>query len=171
MLNLVVKIFSVLNSEASIRQISWAIVLATALGFIPASNLLFVLILFLICILRVNLSIAIVAFTLSSGVAYFLSPLFVATGEYLLTLESLKTFWQACYQSDVLRLMHFNQTRVLGSFVIMLVLAAPLYFFSYYLISTYRERFAAWVDKLAIVRVLKASKVYQLYQQTQLRGL
>lgn len=171
MLDLLVKIISVLNSETSIRQISWAIVLATALGFIPASNLLFVLILFLICILRVNLSIAIVSFTLSSGVAYLLSPLFVSLGEYLLTLESLHDFWVACYQSDILRLMHFNQTRVLGAFVSMLVLAAPLYFISYYLVSTYRESFSAWVDKLAIVRVLKASKVYQLYQKTQLRVL
>lgn len=167
MLNLLVKIFSVLNSETSSQQISWAIVLAFALGLIPASNLLFILLLLAIFLLRVNISIAVVAFTLSSGVAYLLSPALVAIGEFLLTKPSLQAFWASCYQSDFLRLLHFNQTRVLGSLVAALVLAAPLYFASMYLVDTYRQQFSQWAQKLAVVKMLKASKVYQLYQQTQ----
>lgn len=167
MLNLLVKIFSVLNSETSSRQISWAIVLAFGLGLIPATNLLFFIVLLLIFLLRVNISMALVAFGLSSGIAYLLSPLLVSTGEFLLTKPELQNFWAACYQSDFMRLLHFNQTRVLGGFVAALLLALPMYFACLYLVDAYRQQFGAWSQKLAIVKMLKASKVYQLYQQTQ----
>jgi uncharacterized protein (TIGR03546 family) len=84
-------------------------------------------------------------------------------GEALLTLPSLKGMWTSMYNSDFWRLAHFNNTLTLGSLVVSLALAVPLFFVSKVLIVQYRAHILAWVQKSRIMQLLKASKFYRLY--------
>jgi uncharacterized protein (TIGR03546 family) len=85
MVNSILKLLKVLNSEAEPGQISLALCFGMVAGFLPffsAANLVIFLIVFLV---RVNLSAFFLATVFFSGVAYFLDPIFHRIGLSMLT--------------------------------------------------------------------------------------
>ena len=164
MLNQLAKLLKALNAETAPWQISLAFVLAMMMGFTPLISLHNLLLLLLVLVLRVNLSAYILALGFFTGMAYLLDPLFIRVGESLLLDPDLKRLWTSLYQSDVWRLAHFNHTLTLGSLVVAAALALPLFFIFRWLIVRYRSHLLAWVRKSQMMQVLKASKLFRLYQ-------
>ena len=163
MLKQLAKLLRALNAETAPWQISLAFILGMTMGFTPFASLHNLLVLLLALVLRVNLSAFILAFGFFSGLAYLLDPLFIRIGESLLLNPELKGFWTGLYNSDFWRLAHFNHTLALGSLVVCLMLALPLFFLFRWLIVNYRSHLLAWVRKSRLMQILKASKVYKLY--------
>jgi hypothetical protein len=58
----------------------------------------------------------------------------------------------------------------LGSFVVALVLVAPLYFFTKWWVAQYRDKIDARVQKWKIVQILKSTKLVQLYNKISKLG-
>ena len=50
-----------------------------------------------------------------SGFAFMLDNAMSGFGEQVLTHPGLQEFWTACYQIELLRLAHFNNTLTMGS--------------------------------------------------------
>ena len=164
MLKQLAKLLKALNAETAPWQISLAFILAMIMGFTPLLSLHNLLILLLALLLRVNLSAFILALGLFSGIAYLLDPLFIRVGESLLLNPNLKEFWTGLYNSDLWRLAHFNHTLTLGSAVVAAVLALPLFFIFRWLIVKYRSHLLTWVRNSKLMQMLKASKLYKMYQ-------
>ena len=164
MLKQLAKLLKALNAETAPWQISLAFILAMVMGFTPLLSLHNLLILLLALVLRVNLSAFILAFGLFSGIAYLLDPLFIRTGESLLLNPNLRDFWTGLYNNDFWRLAHFNHTLTIGSAVIAVALALPLFFLFRWLIVQYRGHLLAWVRQSRLMQMLKASKLYKAYQ-------
>lgn len=164
MLQQLAKLLKALNAETAPWQISLAFVLALVMGFTPLFSLHNLLVLLLALVLRVNLSAFILALGFFSGMAYLLDPLFIRVGESLLLKPELKGFWTGLYQNDFWRLAHFNHTLTLGSAVVSLALSLPLFFLFRWLIVKYRSHVLAWVRRSHMMQVLKASKLFKLYQ-------
>ncbi len=164
MLTQLAKFLKVLNSDSNPGQISLAFALGMILGLTPlwsAHNLIFLL---LVCIVRINLSAFLVGFTFFSALAYLCDPIFNSLGELLLTHQALQPLWTTLYQSDIWRLLHFNHTLTLGSFVLASISAIPVFIIFRYLIIKYRSHVMAWVEKTKLAKWLKASKFYRLYE-------
>lgn len=170
MLQRIAKLLKVLNSEANPAQISLALVLGLIAGLTPVLSLHNVLVLLLACVLRVNFSAFILSTVVFSGIAYLLDPVFVALGEYLLTEQSLQSFWTTLYQVDFWRLLHFNHTVTLGSVLVSLGLSLPAFFLSRFIIIKYRVHIMTWVQKTRLARWLRASKLYDVYSSLELGG-
>lgn len=170
MLKQLAKLLTALNAETAPWQISLAFILGMVMGFTPLLSLHNILVLLLAFILRINFSAFLLAFGFFTGVAYLLDPLFIATGEALLLKPELQGFWTGIYQSDLWRLAHFNHTLTLGSLVVSLAAAVPLFFLFRLLIINYRTHLLAWVRKSHMMQVLKASKLFKLYQATSRVG-
>ena len=164
MLRLLAKLLKVLNSEANPSQISLGLAAGLILGLTPLWSLHNGLLLLLVFLLRVNLSAFFVAFLMFSGFAYLLDPWMERLGESLLTAASLQGLWTSLYQSDFWRLTHFNNTLTLGSLVYALVLAVPLFFLGRLLVVKYRAHILAWVEKFKLVKLMKASRFYRIYE-------
>ena len=164
MIRIIAKFFKVLNSEGDPGQISAAFCLAMIAGFTPVSTPHNLLVLFGALLFRVNLSGFILGFGLFSGIAYILDPLFSAIGLGVLKAGPLEGLWTAMYNSALWRIENFNNSIVMGSLVVCAVLIVPLYMLSNRLILKYRVHVLDWVDKLKIVKALKASKIYDAYQ-------
>lgn len=162
MLEMLAKLLKALNSDRAPGQISSAFVFAMIIGFTPTLGLHSFVLLLLVLILRVHLASFIVAFGLFSGLAYLLDPLFNDIGYQLLTRTEWQAFWTELYQSTAWRVTRFNNTTLLGSLVVSLVLALPLFFLSNWLIKKYRERFLVWINKSKMMQVFRANKFYQL---------
>jgi len=124
------------------------------------------LVVVLIIILRVNISMAIFSFLLCSGIAYLLDPLFHSLGYLLLAqVAALKGFWTILYNTAVTPLTRFNNTIVMGSLIISLVLIIPMFIAVKKGVVLYREKLEAKVQKFKIVKIMKSSKIYSLYER------
>lgn len=164
MITLLAKLLKILNSETAPGQISAGLCLAMFFAFIPLITLQHILILFLVLVLRVNLTGFILGWIFFAAIAFLLDPLFHSLGLFLLTGEALSGFWSALYEMALLRLTRFNNTVVMGGFVLAIILVVPLYMACNALIRRYRQRFMAWVEKTRIAQMVKASRVYAAYR-------
>lgn len=164
MLQIFLKIFRILNSDISPNRIATGFCLGMVLGLTPLMSLHNLFVLFILCVLAVNFAAALLSLGLFTLFAYLLDPLFNQLGSYLLHLPELQSLWLSAYQSDFWRLMKFNNTLVLGSFVAALLAFLPVFFLVKFLIIKYRSKFLVWVQKLRIVQALKSSKWVQRVQ-------
>lgn len=165
-MKLISKLIKALRSNASPPQIAWGFALGMILGLTPLMNLHNFFILFLITILNVNLSAVILGFLVFSGFAYLLDPLFHNLGYYLLVdISFLQGLWETLYNTPVIALSRFNNTVVMGSFVVSLILLLPVYYFMKWFVVYYRENLEPKVQKMKIVILIKGSKIYQLYER------
>ena len=164
MLRLIAKVLKVLNSESDPGQISLAFCFAMVLGLTPFYSLHNILVLFLVLILRVNLSAFIFGWAFFSGIAYLLDPFFHSIGLSLLSSSTLNEFWTSLYNITFFRMVKFYNSIVIGSLFFSVILFLPLYFLSNMGIRRYRHHVLAWVEKTHVMKVLKASKLYRAYQ-------
>lgn len=154
MIRSVYKLLRVISSETEPGQISLGFAFALIAGFTPLLSLHNLLVLFLILVLRVNLSAFFLGLAFFSGVAYLLDPLFHRIGLAVLTAGSLEGLWTALYNSTLWRLERFNNSIVMGSLIVSLLLFVPLYLASNRLILKYREHLLAWVQKTRLIHIL-----------------
>lgn len=156
MLKTVVNFVKIISSEAEPGQISLALGLSMVAGFTPLFSLHNILILLLVLLLRVNLSAFLLGLAFFSGLAYALDPLFHRLGLAVLTANSLNGLWTTLYNSTVWRLERFNNSIVMGSLLVSLVLLVPFCFLANWTIRRYREHLLAWVRKTRLMQVLSA---------------
>lgn len=164
-IKIVNKLIKALNGDSSPKEIAGGVMLGAFLGLTPFFALHNLLIIFLIFIIKVNVSAAIFS-SLIFGVAGFLfdgASHFI--GESLLLSPGLEGLWTSMYNAPILPLTRFNNTVILGSLVLSLLLAVPVYILSGRLVVYYRTNLQARVNKLKIVKFLKASKFYKLYRR------
>jgi uncharacterized protein (TIGR03546 family) len=141
-----------------------ALCLAMIMGLTPLYSLHNLFVLFLVLFLRLNLSAFILGWVLFSGLAYLMDPLFDRVGYALLTLPSLAGLWTALYNMAFFRICHFNNSIVLGSLFISILLVVPLFVLANIIITRYRQHLLGWIRKIKVVQMLKASKIYLAYQ-------
>ncbi len=164
MLNLIAEVLNILNSETEPRQISLAVCFAMIMGITPLLSLHNLFVLFCVLALRVNLATFLFTCPLVAGIGYIIDPILHQIGMAALTAEFLEEFWTTLYNNPVFRLERFNNSVVMGSLIFSIIMFVPCYFLSNYLILRYREKFLAWVEQTKLMKILKASKLYGVYQ-------
>ncbi len=164
MFKIFAKLLKVLNSETEPGQISLAFCFGMIAGHTPVLSLHNLLVLLLVLLLKVNLSAFLLGLALFSGAAYLLDPAFHNIGLSLLTSSSLEGLWTMLYNSTIWRIERFNNSIVMGSLFISIILFFPLYLLTNLLIRRYREHILKWVRKTRIMQAFKASKLFHVYQ-------
>jgi uncharacterized protein (TIGR03546 family) len=157
--------FKELNSSSSKKMISLAFVLGLISGFLPLHNIFLWLILLFVFIFRVPLGLYFASYAVFAIFSYLLDPVFNKVGYFILTLGFLKPLWTFFYNLPLMRWSGFNNTLVMGSFVIGIVLAVPIYFYLNKTIEYYRNsvfpklrkiKFLSWIvpkeEKKGIIR-------------------
>ena len=161
----IAKLVKVLNSESEPFQISLAVCFSMVVGLTPLFSLHNLLILFIVLILRVNLSAFILGWILFSGAAYIFDPLFHHLGLAVLSASALEGFWTVLYNTTLFRLAHLNNTIVMGSLLVSAVLFIPLYFVANTLIKKYRQHFLNWFRNTRFMNAIQATRIYDAYQR------
>ena len=170
MIEAIARLLKVMNSESDPAQISLAVCLAMIAGLTPFYSLHNLLVLLLVFLLRVNFSAFLLGWVIFSGTAFLLSPLFHKLGLWVLTLPALEGVWTMLYGQVLWRIEHFNNSIVMGSILLSLLLAIPLFFALNMLIRKYRQHILERIRKLKIVKILKASKFYEIYESATAWG-
>jgi uncharacterized protein (TIGR03546 family) len=163
LIKLISKLLKALNAGASPSEIAGGVVLGSIIGITPTFSLHNLLILILIIVIKVNVSAAIFSSILFGILGYAIDPLSNIIGEKLLLADNLNGMWTTMYNMPVIPLTRFNNTVVLGSVVISIILVIPLFIFTKKFVIVYRTRVQEKVEKLKVVKILKASKIYKIY--------
>lgn len=164
MIQAIIKVLKVLNSETHPAQISLGLCFSVIVAFTPKFSVHNIIILFLILFFRINLSAFLLGGFLFSGIGYFLDPLFHKVGLALLTSPGLETIWTSFYNATMWRVEGFNNTVVMGALFLSVVLFVPLYFLFNACVRYYRKHVYAHVQKLKIMKIIKGNDLYQRYQ-------
>lgn len=170
-LKIVKDFLKILREGQTPAQIAAGFALGSLVGFSPVFTLQGILIWLLILVLNVNLSAAILSFTIFSIAAFLLDPLFHWVGFQILTQISwLKEFWTTLYNIPVAPLTKFNNTVVMGSLLTAIVFFAPIYFGMKSFVVQYRKHIHAKVEKWKIYQIIKQSGLYKLYDNVRSLG-
>ncbi len=164
MLTVLAKILRLLNSETAPSQIAAAVALACVFGMTPLWTLHNVIVLLLVLWLRINLSLFIVAWGLFTVLAFALDPVIDAVGHALLTADALRPMWAALYGTDFGRLSDFNNTVVMGSLVVSLLLVPVVWYATVVIVRQYRTHLLSWVERTRLYQVLRGTRLFNLYQ-------
>jgi uncharacterized protein (TIGR03546 family) len=169
-LKLIRDFLKVLRDGQTPSQIAAGFALGSIVGFSPLLTLQGVVIWLIILVLDVNLSAALLAFTVFSLVAYLVDPLFHWAGYILLVQAgSLRDFWAMLYNAPIAPLTRFYNTVVLGSFVVAIILAFPIFFGMKKFVVAYREHLHTRFEKMKIYQAINRSTLVRWY--TRIRSL
>ncbi len=163
MLTLLMKFLKVLNSEQSSNQLAFAISFSAILGLTPLLSLHNAIICIIVLSFRINLTLLMISYPLFALIGYLLSPTFESVGLLVLQEPQLLNIWESFFNTLIGRWSNFYYSGVMGSFVISIILSVILFPIVKLLVHSYRNNWKVNIEKLKVVKVLKASKLWQFY--------
>ncbi len=168
LIKLLGKLLQVLRSGESPNLIAGGIAAGFVLGLSPFMTLQGFAIVVIALISAINLSSMGFATLLFTVVAALLDPLFHRLGYFLLTgVPALTSVWTTLYRLPIAPLTRFNNTVVMGSTLIGLLFAVPVFFAARYGVIQYRQRWAARFEQSKLIRLIKGSALYKWYLKIQ----
>ncbi|MBN2202063.1 TIGR03546 family protein [bacterium] len=161
-LKLLSKLVSMLRSGDSAWGIAWGFSLGAVLGLTPFLGLHTAVVVLLVCVLRVNVSAALFAWLLFGAVAWVLDPVFHSLGYFVLTgIPALEPLWTNLYNAPVAPLTRFNNTVMMGSWIVSLLLLVPNTVLFRAFVLKYRASWNAKIARWKWVRAAGASGFVQ----------
>ncbi len=163
-LKLIRDFIKILREGQTPAQIAGGFAAGSIVGLSPVLTLQGIIIWLLIFMIDVNISAALLSFTLFSIIAFLLDPVFHWLGYQILTQVSfLKDLWISLYNAPIAPLTRFNNTVVIGSFLSGIVLFFPVFYGMKKFVIQYRLHIGSRVEKMKIYQVLKKSSLVKLY--------
>lgn len=161
MIRQIFKVFKALNSNAKPWQLSLGVAFGAIIGLTPTVSLHNLALLFLAFIINMNIGIMFLSFIVFSGFAYILDPVFHNLGYTILKMDSLQGTWESVFSCPIALVANLNNSIVMGSLVVSLVLAFPLFLIFNIFIEKYREKLQIYMEKFPIFKSMKILRVYQ----------
>ena len=153
-----------LNSNGTPFQVGVGMALGLCLGLTPLMSLHNVVILAVAMLTTVSFPGVMLGWVAAVPVGFALDPLFDRIGMALLTNDALTPFFTWLVNTPVVSLSRLNNTIVLGSLVAWLVAFLPAAFLFRHLVARYRVHVFARLEQLRLVRAIKTSKLYGVYE-------
>lgn len=157
--------FQLLNSETGTNQLASGLACGLILGFSPFMSLQTFLILFLIFFFRIQMGAAFLSAFFFKFVAYLVDPVADKLGRAVLETESLRPLFTQMYNMPLVPMTRFNNSIVMGSMVVGLILMIPAFFIFRALIVKYRATFVARFKGTKIWKSFAATKFYGWYNK------
>ncbi len=164
LLKLFQSLFKTLHSDGTPGQVAAGMALGAALGLTPLINVHNLVIIALILVLNVSFGGALLGWALFAPFGFLLDPVFDRVGrQLLLDTPSLQPVWTSWFNAPVVPYTNFNNSIVLGSFLVWLALFLPIFFAARYAVSRYRATLGERVRRSRFYNAITASKAYNVY--------
>jgi len=164
LLKLLRSLVKTLHSDGSPTQIAAGVALGAALGLTPLVNAHNLVVVLLLAVLNVSFAAGLFAWALFVPVGFLLDPVFDRVGRWLLVdTPALRPLWTTWDNVPGLALTNFNNTVVLGSVVVWLLLFAPIFFAARVGVVRYRATIGERVKQSRFYKTLQASQLYNVY--------
>ena len=165
LLKLLQSLVKTLHSDGTPTQIAAGVALGAALGLTPIANVHNVLIFILLAVLNISFGAGLFAWAALVPVGFLLDPLFDRVGRTLLIeTPSLRPLWTAWDNTPGLALTNFSNTVVLGSVVVWLLIALPIFAVTRLGVIRYRATIGERVRQSTLYKAITASRAYNVYR-------
>jgi uncharacterized protein (TIGR03546 family) len=169
-IKLLTNFIKIMREGQTPNQVAGGFALGMIVGISPSLTLQGIFVWFVILVLDVNLSAALLAFTVFALIAYLADPLFHALGYFLLVdVDALRGLWTWMYNVPIAPLTRFYNTVVMGSFASGLILLLPLFYGMKRLVIAYRTTIGARIEQWKIYQLLTKNSLVTWY--TKIRDL
>lgn len=152
-----------LNSETGNISLAAGMTCGFILGMTPTLSLHSLLIFLILFFFRIQIGAALVTAFFFKFVAFLLDPAFDMVGQKVLEIESLQGIYTTLYNMPLIPFTRFNNSIVMGSFVITFALSPIVFILSQYLIVKYRQTVLARFKTTKLWKAVEATKFYQWY--------
>lgn len=157
------RLIYVFRSNATPAQIASGFVLGMVLGLISLKSLFSVPVILLIILLNVNIPMAVAGSGLFRLITWGVDPWIHSLGYWLLVdLKSFEGIWTYLYNIPIFPYTRFNNTIVMGSLTVSIVLIAPVYISMKKFVVFYRDKLSEKINRWKIVKILKSTKLFEL---------
>ncbi len=153
-------------TESSPRQMAFGLAMGILIGLVPKGNLLAVGLGIVLAATTANLAIAAATAVFVTLLSQWIDPVSDVIGVWVLSQPTLQSLWTDLYNMPLMPWTDFNNSIVMGGFLLGLVLLVPVYRGSQPLfrritpvIALYARRFwilrvmfgAEWADRIATI--------------------
>ena len=152
-----------LNSDTGTISLAAGMTCGFILGMTPVLSLHSLLIFLVLFFFRIQIGAALVMAFFFKFIAFILDPLFHWAGSKVLEIDSLAGVFTTLYNMPIIPYTRFNNSIVMGSFVITFALAPFVFILSQILILKYRETVVARFKETKAWKVIESTKFYQWY--------
>lgn len=152
-----------LNSDTGNISLALGMTCGFILGMTPTLSLHSLLIFLILFFFRIQIGAALVTAFFFKFVAYLLDPIFHSVGSSVLQMESLQGIFTTLYNMPIIPYTRFNNSIVMGSAVVTIILSPFAYIASSIFIKKYREIVVARFKTTKFWKALEATKFYQWY--------
>lgn len=163
LLKQVFALIKLLNSETGTNQIAAGVACGFILGMTPALSLQSLLVFLVIFVFRVQAGAAFLTAFFFKFIAYGLDPVFHQVGTLVLENEGLKPLFTTLYNMPIVPMTRFNNTIVMGSGVVTVLMFPVVFFMSKGLVIKYRVSVVQRLQATKFWKALKATSLYQWY--------
>jgi uncharacterized protein (TIGR03546 family) len=148
-----------LTGNDSPRQTAWGFALGMMVGLLPKGTLLAIGLAMLLCALRVNRAAGILAIGVFSYVGWACDDFAHRLGAIVLLWEPARSAFTALYEAPFGPWIGFNNTVVMGQFLIGLYLFYPAYRTAYVVGERVQPRVTRWLMRYKVIRWLRGAEL------------
>jgi uncharacterized protein (TIGR03546 family) len=152
-----------LNSDTGSYQLASGIACGFILGMTPALSLQSLLIFTILFFFRVQIGAVFLAAFFFKFIAYLLDPAFDTMGQIVLENESLKPLFTTLYNLPIVPFTRFNNSIVMGSGIVAILLSPIMFLISLKLIEKYRIVVVARFKGTKVWKAMAATSLYKWY--------
>lgn len=163
-LKLVQQLVKSLNSQGRPGQVAAGLALGTGFGLTPIASVHNLLLFALALIINVSLAGVFLGWSLAVPLGFALDPVFDPLGAQLLGAPSLGPLWTRLYNAPGVPLTNFNNTILLGSFVVWLASVLPVFFLARWAVARYRATIYKRLKQTRFFKGVAASQLFNYYR-------
>lgn len=152
-----------LNSDTGTISLAAGMTCGFILGMTPVLSLHSLLIFLILFFFRIQIGAAFLMAFFFKFIAFLMDPLFDLVGRKVLETESLAPLFTKLYNLPIIPFTRFNNSIVMGSGVITILLSPIVFIISQRLILKYRETVLARFKSTRFWKAVEATKFYQWY--------
>jgi uncharacterized protein (TIGR03546 family) len=152
-----------LNSDTGTNQLATGLALGIVLGFAPFLSLQTFLVLLIIFVFRVQIGAAFLSAFFFKFVAYLVDTPAHYLGKSVLEAESLRPLFVEMYNMPLVPMTRFNNSIVMGSAILSILLLPFAYFGFKVLVLKYRATVVARFKNTKFWKAFAATKFYNWY--------
>lgn len=155
--------FKLLNSDTETSPLAYGLSLGLILGFAPFLSIQTLIVLFIVFVFRVQLGAALLSAFFFKFIAFLFDYPAHLLGKSVLEAEPLRPLFISLYNMPIVPMTRFNNSIIMGSMIVS-VLLFPFAFFGFKaLIVAYRATILARLKDTKIWKAFAATKFYNWY--------
>ncbi len=155
MISFIAKLVVALNSNSRPGEMASGIAFGLVLALIPAGNLLWFTIFILAFFIKHNIAALLISMGFFRIFISVLDPFLDLIGGMILEISVFQNLFTILYNIPLFPYTNFNNTVVMGGFVLGIILWIPVFIMFTFLIKIYRKKIAPMVVESKFIKAIK----------------